>query len=110
MEFSVVILRAFLPERPCIKIGAIALGPWGKLAWRFRADLGSEVDSDDLAIIEGMPDLLASMADQIPAGELLEGVSGFSNAIRADERIVLEARDAEHALDEALGQTPQRAN
>lgn len=106
MEFTVVVVSAYLPSREPMNLGVLVLDEGtDRLHLRFRTDLAGIGDPLDLEVIQGMPALIESMAVEMGAmGVLLFLEDRASNTIRLGDRVAIHANDAAEAVERAFAE------
>jgi len=100
MDFPAVVVSAHLPEHDPFNLGVLVLDEAnGRLHFRFRADLDGIADPLDRQVIQGLPEMIESMAVDMGALGLLECLEDrCSNAIQLGDRVKVEAGTATDAV------------
>ena len=95
------ILQAALPGRGLVNLGVLLEDPQSNaLHLRFRRDLDSLVDDEDLEVFDGLSDDLARKSGELGAGKLFEYLeSTLSASVRMTDREQVLVEDFSRALD-----------
>jgi len=98
-RFSIV--QAELPGHGSVNLGVLLQDPQsGALHLRFRRDLDSLVEEEDLDVLEGLSDDLSRKAGELGAEKLFEYLEGtLSASIRVTDREQILVEDFARALD-----------
>jgi hypothetical protein len=104
MNFTAIVLSAHLPRRDPINLGVLVLDEeTNRIHLRFRTDLDGIVDSSDLEVIQGLPEMIESMAVEMSAVGVLQYLEDrASNVIRLGERTTIRANNATDAIESAF--------
>ena len=104
MEFTAVVVSAYLPSREPMNLGVLVLDEGtDRLHFRFRTDFAGIADPADLEVLQGMPELIESMAVEMGAMGVLQFLEDrASNTIRLGDRVTIHANDASEAVERAF--------
>ena len=106
MNFSAVVVSAHLPGRDPLNLGVLVLDEGAdRLHIRFRTDIDGIADPLDREVIQGLPEMIESIAREMGAAGLLQYLEDTaSNAVRLGDRITIRGKDATEALEHAFAQ------
>jgi SOS-response transcriptional repressor LexA len=95
------ILQAELPGQGVVNLGVLLEDPQSNaLHLRFRRDMDSLVDEEDLEVFDGLSDDLARKSGELGAGKLFEYLeSTLSASVRVTDREQVLVEDFSRALD-----------
>ncbi|HWY48089.1 MAG TPA: DUF3037 domain-containing protein [Bryobacteraceae bacterium] len=95
------IMQADLPGQGLVNLGVLLEDPQSNaLHLRFRRDMGSLVDEEDLEVLEGLSDDLARKSGELGAQKLFEYLEGtLSTSVRITDREQVLVEDFSRALD-----------
>lgn len=95
------IMQAELPGRGLVNLGVLLEDPQSDaLHLRFRRDMDSLVDEEDLEVLGGLADDLARKSGELGAGKLFEYLeSTLSASVRVTDREQVLVEDFSRALD-----------
>src|ERR1700726_4991877 len=95
------IMQAELPGQGVVNLGVLLEDPQSDaLHLRFRRDLDSLVDEEDLEVFEALSDDLARKSIELGAGQLFEYLeSALSASVRITDREQVLVEDFSRALD-----------
>jgi hypothetical protein len=104
MQFSAVVVSAHLPSQGPVNVGVLVLDEEAdRLRIRFRRDLEGIADPPDLEVLQGMAEMIESLAVEMGSLGVLQYLEdSASNAIRLGDRITINADNAAEALDLAF--------
>jgi hypothetical protein len=103
MEFTAVVVSAFLTGRNPVNLGVLVLDEGAdRLHLRFRTDLDGIADPPDLEVIQGLPAMIESMAVEMGAVGVLQRLEEAANAIRLGDRFTIQGTDGTDAIDRAF--------
>jgi hypothetical protein len=98
MEFIAVVVSAHLPGRDPVHLGVLVLDEASdRLYMRFRTDLSGIADPVDLKVIQGLPEMIESMAVEMGAMGVLQYLEEAANAVRLSDRSIFQLKD-EHEI------------
>ncbi len=94
-------MQAELPVHGVVNLGVLLEDPQSDALYlRFRRDLDSLVDEEDLEVLEGLADDLARKSGELGAEKLFEYLEGtLSTSIRVTDREQVLVEDFSRALD-----------
>src|SRR5580704_14476491 len=95
------IMQAELPGRGLVNLGVLLEDPQSDiLHLRFRRDMDSLVDEEDLEVLEGLADDLARKSGELGAGKLFEYLENtLSASVRVTDREQVLVEDFSRELD-----------
>lgn len=104
MKFIALVVVAHLPSQSPINLGVLVLDEaTDRIHIRFRTDLDGMADPLDLEVIQGLPEMIESMAVEMGALGVLQYLEDrASNAIRLGDRVTIHADNATDAVDHAF--------